>query len=67
MALQAEEVLELTNHPLDDLALARRLSAIGLRPGPVVLVVLRGGRQCPVLLQPASLPLHPREPLVGQR
>ena len=34
VTLQAEEVLELTNHPLDDLALARRPSAIGRPPGP---------------------------------
>ncbi len=50
VALQAKEVLELADHPLDDLALARRPPAIRLRPGPAV-VVLRGGcHQSPVAL-----------------
>ena len=62
MALQAEDVLELTSSPLDDLALAHRPSI--MRPA---LVVLRGGcYEHSVLLQLASLPLYPREPLVGQ-
>jgi hypothetical protein len=66
VALQAEKVLELADHALDDLALSRRPPAILLRPCPP-RVVLRGGRhQRPVLLQPAPLPLHPREPFVRQ-
>jgi len=32
--LQAEEVLELADHPFDDLAFARGPAAIGLRPRP---------------------------------
>ncbi len=34
VAFEAEKVLELADHPLDDLALAGRPAAIGLRPCP---------------------------------
>jgi hypothetical protein len=64
VALQAEEVLELADHPLYDLALACGPSAILFRPGPA-RVVLRGRRdERPIYLQPASLPLDARETLV---
>src|SRR5919112_1433986 len=66
VVLQAEEVLELADYPLDDLALACGPSAIRFRPSPAG-VVLRGGRhQRPVDLLPAPLPLDTRETLVGQ-
>src|SRR5215207_6328287 len=63
VALQGEEILELADHPLDDLPLARGPSPIGLRPGPAGVVVGGGGHQSPVALQPVSLPLESREAL----
>ena len=39
---------------------------IGLRPRPAGVVVGGGRHQRPVDLQPAPLPVHPREALVGQ-
>src|SRR5215208_4992204 len=66
MALHAEEVLQLADHPFYDLALAGRPTTIGLRPRPAGVVVRGGGHQSPVLLQPAPLPLHPRKPFVCQ-
>ena len=65
MTLQAEEVLELADHPFDDLAFARGPAAIGFRPRPPG-VVFRGGRdERTVNLQPQPLPLDPREALVA--
>src|SRR5215203_7050812 len=61
VALQAEKVLKLADHPLYDLALSRRPTAIFLRPCPARVLVRGGGHQSPVDLQPAPLPLHPRE------
>jgi hypothetical protein len=63
VALQREEVLQLADHPLDDLALAGGPSPIGFRPCPAAVVVRGGGHQSPVALQPVSLPLDPREAL----
>src|SRR5215213_471499 len=66
MTLQAEEVLELADHPFYDLAFATGPARIGLRPRPAG-VVFRGGRnEHAVNLQPHPLPLDPREALVGQ-
>src|ERR671917_2009516 len=66
MTLQAEEVLELADHPFYDLALAGGPAAIRLRPCPWG-VVFRGGRnERSVNFHPAPLPLDPREALVGQ-
>src|SRR5215210_5425389 len=56
VALQAEEVLELVDHPLDDLALARRPAPIHPRPCPVGVVFRGGCDECPVKLHPAPLP-----------
>src|SRR5215216_6515789 len=66
VALQAEEVLQLADNPLDDLALSRRPSAILLRPCPAGVLVRGSGHYRPVLLKPAPLPLHPRKPFVRQ-
>jgi hypothetical protein len=67
VALQREEVLQLADHHLYDLALARGPAAVLIRPRPQG-VVLRGGRdERPVLLQPVPLPLNPRKPFVRQR
>src|SRR5215210_3119542 len=57
VSLQSEEVLELTDDPFYDLALAGGPSPIGLRPRPAGVVVGGGGHQSPVLLKPAPLPL----------
>jgi hypothetical protein len=58
VALQGEEVLQLRDHLLDDLPLARRPTPILFWPCPPG-VVLRGGRhQRSVDLQPTSLPCH---------
>jgi len=67
VAFQAEEVLELADHPLDDLALAGGPPTILLRPRPARAVLRRGRNERAVLLQPAPLPLHPREALVRKR
>src|SRR5215218_3778196 len=64
VVLQREEILELADHPLDDLALARRPPAIRLRPRPAGVVVRCGRNQRPVALHPAPLPLYPREAFV---
>src|SRR5215208_6058813 len=66
VALQSEEVLELVDHPLDDLTMARRPAAIGLRPCPTGVVLRGGSHQCPIDLQPAPLPLESREAFVRQ-
>jgi hypothetical protein len=63
VALQAEEVLELADHPLDDLPLARRPAPIGLRPRPAGIVFWGGRDESSVNLQPQPLPLYPREAL----
>jgi hypothetical protein len=63
VALQREEVLQLADHPLDDLALAGGPSPIGLRPLPAGVVLRGGSHQSPVALQPVSLPLDAREAL----
>src|SRR5215203_306106 len=66
VAVQREEVLELADHSLDDLALARCPPAIGLRPCPPRVVLRCSRDQRPILLQPATLPLHPRKTFVRQ-
>jgi hypothetical protein len=66
VTLQAEEFLELADHPFDDLALAGCPSPIGLRPCPAAVVLRGGSHQNPVALRAVSLPLDPREALVGQ-
>src|ERR687890_2825479 len=64
VALQREEVLQLADHPLYDLALSRRPTAIALRPCPAGVLVRGGGHQSPVLPKPAPLPLDPCDPFV---
>jgi hypothetical protein len=59
VALQAEEVLELSDHPFYDLAFARGPAPIGLRPRPAGVVLGGGRHQRPVDLHPAPLPLEP--------
>ena len=63
VALQAEEVLELADYPLDDLALACGPSAIPFRPGPARVVVRGGGNKRPVDLpsqrRSHSMPVKP--------
>ena len=66
VALQGEEILQLADHALDDLALARSPASVGLRPSPPGIVLRGGGHYSPVDLQPAPLPLHPRKALVRQ-
>src|SRR5215211_4651014 len=66
VALQGEEVLQLRDHLLDDLPLARRPTPILFWPRPPG-VVLRGGRhQSSVDLQPTPFPCQRGEALVRQ-
>jgi hypothetical protein len=58
VALQGEEILQLPDHALDDLPLARSPASVGLRPSPAGIVVGGGGHQRPVFLKPAPLPLE---------
>jgi hypothetical protein len=66
VALQAEEVLELADHPFYDLAFARGPAPIGLRPRPAGVVFWGGRNERAVNLHPQPLPLDPCEALVGQ-
>src|ERR671911_3102756 len=66
MALQSVEVLELTDHPLDDLSLARGPAAIRFRPCSAGVVLRGSGHQSLVVLQPVPFPLHSCEPFVRQ-
>ena len=66
VTFQGEEVLELRDDLLDELALSRRPAAIGLRPSPQGVALRSGHHQRPVDLQPASLPADRGEALVGQ-
>src|SRR5215213_4868521 len=47
MTLQAEEVLELADHPFDDLAFARGPAPIGRRPRPPGVVFGAAGASAP--------------------
>src|SRR5215208_7873004 len=66
VAFEKELVLELADHPLDDLSLASGPATVRLRPCPAVVVFGSRSDQRSVALQPAPLPLYPREPLVCQ-
>src|SRR5215212_1564473 len=66
MALQSVEVLELTDHPLDDLSLARSPAAIRFGPCSAGVVLRSSGHQSLVVLQPVPFPLHSCEPFVRQ-
>jgi hypothetical protein len=64
MTLQREEVLEswqITPSTIWRFPSEASPTAIGLRPCPARVLVGGGGHQSPEDLQPAPLPLHPRE------
>jgi hypothetical protein len=65
VALQAKEVLELVDYPLDDLPLAGNPLPILLGPSSAG-VVFGVAAQHSIALQPVSLLLNPRESVVGQ-
>src|SRR5215208_5080964 len=64
--LQAEEVLELPDHSLDELPFARRPPARLLRPRPLGRDLRRGYYQCAMVPQPSPLPLNRGETFVGE-
>src|SRR5215211_4958015 len=55
VAFQTEEVLELADHPFDDLAPARGPAPIGLRPRPVRVVLQCGRNERSIKLHPKAL------------